>query len=107
MTFEGGLPVLSFLAADPKVQIKPDPSGLPGSDVLQGLLNGLAFWALLATLAGALIGAATMAIATHFNNHHWASRGKSGALVSAAAAFLIGAAAAIINFFAAAGGKVK
>ena len=96
------------LAANPRnVRIDPDPKGLPGSGVLQDLVNGLAFWMLLAALAGVLIGAGVWALASHGNNHHWSGRGRSGALVSAAAALVIGAAAAIINFFADVGGKVQ
>ena len=99
--------MLLQLIAQKKVHVTPDPSGLPGSDVLQGLINGLAFWMLLASLAGVLIGAGVWALASHGNNHHWASRGRSGALVSAGAALVIGAAGAIVNFFVDAGGKVK
>lgn len=90
-----------------KVQVDPDPAGLPGSDVLQDLVNGLAFWMLLAALAGVLIGAGVWSLASHSNNHHWASRGRSGALVSALAAMVIGGASAIVNFFVSAGGKIK
>ena len=96
-----------FLIAKTEVHVSPDPSGLPGSNVLQSLINGLAFWMLLASLAGVLIGAGVWALASHGNNHHWASRGRSGALVSAGAALVIGAAGAIVNFFVEAGGKVK
>ena len=97
-----------LLAANPRnVRIDPDPKGLPGSGVLQDLVNGLAFWMLLAALAGVLIGAGVWALASHGNNHHWSARGRSGALVSAAAALVIGGAAAIINFFADMGGRVR
>ena len=89
------------------VSVDPDPSGLPGSEVLQDLVNGLAFWMLLAALAGVLIGAGVWSLASHGNNHHWASRGRSGALVSALAALIIGGAGAIVNFFVDAGGKIK
>ena len=103
----GGPPVIPYLSAETKVHVTPDPSGLPGSNVLQSLVNGLAFWMLLASLAGVLIGAGVWALASHGNNHHWASRGRAGALVSAAAALVIGASGAIVNFFVEAGGKVK
>lgn len=97
-----------LVAANPRnVRIDPDPKGLPGSSVLQDLVNGLAFWMLLAALAGVLIGAGVWALASHGNNHHWSARGRSGALVSAAAALVIGGAAAIINFFADMGGRVR
>ena len=89
------------------VKLAPDPKGLPGSDVLQGLINGLAFWALLAALAGVVCGCVVWAAASHSQNYHAAGRGRLGTIACAAAALLIGAAPAIVNFFADAGGKVK
>jgi hypothetical protein len=101
-------------AADPtrvpdavkNVKLDPSPDGLPGSEVLQGLIDGLGFWALLAALAGVLIGAAIWAIASYTNNHHWAASGRRGTLAAGIAALVIGAAPALVNFFAEAGGKV-
>jgi hypothetical protein len=89
------------------VTLNPSPTGLPGSDVLQGLIDGLAFWALLAALAGVLIGAAVWAIASHTNNHHWSASGRRGTLAAGIAAMVIGAAPALVNFFAESGGKVR
>ena len=42
--------------------------------MLQDLVDGLAFWMLLAALAGVLIGAGVWALASHGNNHHWSAR---------------------------------
>src|SRR3954452_17874510 len=78
---------------------KPDPNGLPGSPALQQLVNGLAFWGLLAALAGLVISAAIWALSAHSGNYHDAAVGRRGTLVSAAAAFLVGAAPAIVSFF--------
>jgi hypothetical protein len=91
----------------PTVKVNPDPAGLPGSPQLQGLIDGLAFWMLLAALAGVLIGAGIWALAAHSNNHHWSAKGRSGALVSACAALVIGAAGPIINFAVGLGSEVK
>jgi len=91
----------------PKVSVNPDPKALPGSRQLDQLVDGLAFWMLLAALAGVLIGAGAWALASHANNHHWSSRGRTGALVSAAAALVIGAAGSIINFAVELGSQVK
>ena len=100
--------MIHVIFASPRnVRINPDPKGLPGSHVLQDLINGLAFWMLLASLAGVLIGAGVWALASHGNNHHWSARGRAGALVSAGAALVIGGAAAIINFFADLGSHVR
>ena len=94
------------LIAVQDVKLEPNPSGLPGSDVLQGLIDGLGFWALLAALAGVLIGAAIWAVASHTNNHHWSAAGRRGTLAAGIAALVIGAAPALVNFFAESGGKV-
>jgi hypothetical protein len=96
-----------FVLAVQKVQLDPDSSGLPGSKVLQGLVDGLAFWGLLAALAGIVVGCIVWAAGSHGNNHHMAGRGRLGTLACAAAALLIGAAPALVNFFAAAGDKVQ
>jgi hypothetical protein len=94
------------IAAVRNVQVNPNPKGLPGSDALQGLIDGLAFWALLACLGGIVVGAAVWAWAAHANNHHYSANGRRGLMVSAGGALVVGAAAAIINFFADAGSKV-
>ena len=87
--------------------VNPTSSGLPGSSVLQDLVDGLAFWALLACLTGIIVAAAVWAFAAHSNNHHYSANGRRGLLVSAVAALAIGASAALVNFFAEAGDKVK
>lgn len=81
------------------VTAQPNASDLPGSNVLQQLVNGADAWALAITLLGAFVGAAVWAIASHTNNPHHAARGRMTALTSAAAALLIGAAPGLINFF--------
>jgi Family of unknown function (DUF6112) len=78
---------------------KPNPKGLPGTPALQSLISGVAFWALLAALAGLLVSAAVWALSSHSGNYHHASMGRRGTLISALAAFLVGAAPAIIAFF--------
>jgi hypothetical protein len=78
---------------------EPNPGGLPGSRALQSLVGGVAFWALLASLAGLIVSAAVWALSSHAGNYHHAGMGKRGTLISAGAALLIGAAPAIISFF--------
>jgi hypothetical protein len=97
----------SVHAAVRDVKLDPKPSGLPGSEVLQGLVDGLAFWGLLAALAALVTGAAVWAWASHAQNHHHAANGRRTTSVAALAALLIGAAPALINFFADAGDRVK
>ena len=93
------MPIVSTLIAATGIGGTPDPNGLPGSTALQSLISGIAFWALLAALAGLLISAAVWALSSHSGNYHHAALGRRGTLISAAAAFLVGAAPAIITFF--------
>jgi hypothetical protein len=89
------------------VNATPDLTGLPGSNVLQQIVNGADAWALAITLIGAFIGAAVWAVASHTNSHHYAGRGRMAALVSCASALVIGAAPGLINFFAHLGASAK
>jgi Family of unknown function (DUF6112) len=89
------------------VSASPDPTGLPGSNVLQQIVNGADAWALAITLLGAFVGAAMWAVASHTNSHHYAARGRMGALVSAGAALVIGAGPGLVNFFAHLGATAK
>lgn len=88
---------LSGLAA--AVSAHPDLRGLPGSNVLQQLVNGAEAWSLAVALLGAFVGAGLWAVASHSNNHHYAARGRMAALISAAAALVVGAAPGLVNFF--------
>src|SRR5436190_8597993 len=97
--------VAGFLA--PAVSAHPNPGGLPGSNVLQQLVNGAEAWALAIALLGAFVGAALWAVASHSHNHHFAARGRMVALISAASALVVGAAPGLINFFQHLGTKAK
>jgi Family of unknown function (DUF6112) len=81
------------------VTAHPNLTGLPGSNVLQQLVNGAEAWALAIALLGAFIGAALWAVASHTHNHQYAGRGRMAALISAAAALVVGAAPGLVNFF--------
>jgi hypothetical protein len=81
------------------VTAHPNLRGLPGSNVLQQLVNGAEAWALVVALLGAFVGAGLWAVASHTQNHHYAARGRMAALTSAAAALVVGAAPGLINFF--------
>ena len=89
------------------VTAHPDLQGLPGSNVLQQLVNGAEAWALVIALLGAFIGAALWAVASHTHNHHFAARGRMAALISGASALLVGAAPGLVNFFAHLGTTAK
>ena len=81
------------------VSAHPNPGGLPGSNVLQQLVNGAEAWALAIALLGAFIGAAMWAVASHTHNHHYAARGRMAALISGASALVVGSAPGLVNFF--------
>ena len=81
------------------VSAHPSMNGLPGSNVLQQLVNGAEAWALAIALLGAFVGAGIWAVASHTHNHHYAARGRMAALISGAAALVIGAAPGLVNFF--------
>jgi hypothetical protein len=90
----------------PLVSVNPNPSDLPGGQVIQQLIDGLAGWALFASLAALLVSAIVWALGANSGNYHAAGRGKTGVLVSAVTALLVGAAPALINFFNALGNRV-
>src|ERR1700760_3514893 len=83
----------------PAVSTKPDLTGLPGSNVLQQLVDGAEAWALAVALIGAFVGAAMWALASHAHNPHYAARGRMAAVISAASALVIGSGPALVNFF--------
>jgi hypothetical protein len=83
----------------PGVEAHPVLTNLPGSNVLQQLVDGAQAWALAVALLGTFIGAGLWAVASHSHNHHYAARGRMAALVSAAAALVVGAGPGLINFF--------
>jgi hypothetical protein len=94
-------------AALAKVRAKPDPSDIPRSAQGEQLVNGLYFWALLATLAGLFISILVYAVANRVGNHHDAQGGKVGILVMEPLAMVAGAGPAIINFFSELGQQVR
>ena len=89
-----------------QVSGNPDPTQLPGGDVLQQLTNGVMGWALVLSLVGLLVSAAAWALGANSQNYQYTVAGKRGVIVSGLAALLIGAAPAIINFFFHAGTSV-
>ena len=81
------------------VTAQPNLKALPGSNILQQLVNGAEAWALAFALLGAFVGAAIWAVASHTHNHHYAARGRMAALISGASALVVGAAPGLVNFF--------
>ncbi|HEY3841721.1 MAG TPA: DUF6112 family protein [Acidimicrobiales bacterium] len=81
------------------VTMNPTLNSLPGGGTLQQLINGLGAWALVAALAGLVIGAAAWALGVHAQNFQQSMVGRRAVLVSGLAALLIGAAPTIVDFF--------
>ena len=97
------LQALELIAA---VNVSPNPSGIPGGDAAQKLINGAAAFGLLACVATVIIGAAQWGFASRTSNYSQADDGKTRMLKGVGGAFGIGAAAALINFFFNAGSAV-
>jgi hypothetical protein len=98
-----GFYVVTSLLQASTPTLDPTSSGLPGSATLQSLADGVGWWALLASLVGLVVGAATWAIGSHTNNYQHATSGRRAVLVSGAAALVIGAAPTVLSFFFSAG----
>jgi MFS family permease len=89
------------------VSMNPDPTALPGGDVLQQLTNGIGSWALIAALIGMIVGAAVWALGHYSQNYQQSYNGRKGLLASGAAALVIGAAPSVVNFLMSLGQTVK
>jgi hypothetical protein len=87
------------LSGIPNLSVSPTNSTLPGVGQLQLLIDGLALWALIAALAGMLVGAVLWAVGHHSSNYQQSYTGRKGVMVSGAAAMIIGAAPALIKYF--------
>ncbi len=81
------------------VTATPNPTGLPGSNVLQQLVNGAEAWSLAIALIGAFVGAGMWALASQAHNPHYAARGRMAAVISGASALVIGSGPGLVNFF--------
>ncbi len=96
--------LLTLLA---QVSAKPDPNGLPGSDVAERLVNGLFFYTLLGCLAGLLISIVVWVFASRAQNFHHAATGRQGTIIAFLGALIAGASPALINFFQNLGEQVR
>jgi hypothetical protein len=90
-----------------KVNVNPNPTGIPGGAAAQKILNGAAAFALLACVGAVIWGAAQWGFGSRSNNVSQSDDGKTRMLKGVGGAFGIGAAAAVINFFFSAGTAVK
>jgi hypothetical protein len=80
------------------VPFSPSASGLPGASEIEGLANGIGWWALVASLLALVLGAAAWALGSHTNNYQYSSAGRRAVIVAGAAALVIGAAPTLVTF---------
>jgi len=85
-------------ASDFTFKVTPEPGHAPGAAGIQSAINVIAVYALLACLAGFLLGGAVWAIGGRVGNDYTAVGGKIGMAVCVGVAFLVGASAAILQF---------
>jgi hypothetical protein len=93
----GVSPALAGNAAG--INISPNSDGLPGISQGEKLVGAVLTIAVIAAVAGLLLGAVTWALGSHSANPQLQSRGKTGVLSGITAAILAGGALVIINFF--------
>jgi MFS family permease len=91
--------LLPLALPGPSVTLDPDPTQLPGANVLEHLADGIGGWALIAAVLGIVIGAVMWAFGHYSQNYQQAYNGRRGVRVSALAAVLIGGAPYIVTFF--------
>jgi hypothetical protein len=95
--------MIAMTALVAQVSGDPDPSQLPGGQVLQNLTNGIGGWSIVLAMVALIVSAAVWALGANSQNYQYTVVGKRGVVVAGLAALLIGAAPAIINFFFTAG----
>ena len=88
--------LLVFLGQTP--DLSPNAGGLPGSAALAGLVQGLAYVALLGCGAGIIIGAGMWGIGAASNPYQVAN-GKRTIVLSALGAALVGASTFLVRYF--------
>ena len=89
------------------VSATPDPTALPGSNVLQQIVNGAEAWALAICLLGAFVGAGLLGGRIPHQQPPIHSARPHGRADLAAAALVIGAAPGLVNFFEHLGATAK
>jgi hypothetical protein len=90
------LTAMNTLYAD-NVTMSPTSSGAPGAQFIQTAINWLGQYALWASLAAVLIGAATYGLSTYAGNTYRAAHGRTVALAGGVGAVVCGLAPFAIN----------
>ena len=89
-----------------QVSVNPNSGSIPGGPQLQQIVDGIAGFALIGSVAALVIAAVVWAFGSHAQNPHHTQAGKRGVIMSAGAAGIVGASAALVNFFVHLGGAV-
>ncbi|WP_165983960.1 DUF6112 family protein [Streptomyces sp. YIM 98790] len=96
---------VDLLAYDP--EIAPAEGGLPGLDVLKGVVSSINLFCIIAVVGALAVSCAVWAWGHFTGGHNAEANGKKGALVSAGAALGLGAANGIVAFFSALGATIE
>ena len=78
--------------------VTPNPGGAPGGTGIQSAIDVIAAYALYASAAGFLLGAAIWAVGGRIGNDYTATGGKVGMFTSIGVAFAIGAAPKLLQW---------
>ncbi|QYG95861.1 hypothetical protein HC251_25265 (plasmid) [Iamia sp. SCSIO 61187] len=83
-----------------EVNVNPDADALPETSRAVDIVNGVAFWSLLACAIALVAGGAAWAIGGMGSNMQATSGGKRAVLLSLVGAAVIGSASTLINWAA-------
>ena len=78
--------------------VTPNPSGAPGGTGIQSAIDVIAAYALWASAAGFVLGAAIWAIGGRIGNDYTATGGKVGMFTSLGVVFLVGMAPKLLQW---------
>jgi len=101
-----GAPAMGMLAQSSIIKITPHAT-IPGSNLVQTVIDGLSFLAIAAAAFGLLIGGGSWGLGSLTSNYGRAEFGKKAALLSVLGAIVVGASAALINWAVALGQTAK
>lgn len=83
--------------AGAQVDVQPDGTGIPGADLVGGLVNGLAQYALFASVGAVLVGAGFWGWSNYNDRAAGVNKGQKMILGGILGAVIIGASSLIIN----------
>ena len=89
--------------ASAQVEVTPDGDGIPGAALLGGLVNGLAQYALLASVGAVLVGAGFWGWSNYNDRAAGVNKGQKMIMGGILGAIIVGASGLIINTAFAAG----